>query len=98
MPEEATQTADKDIESVVRRFEEAMSSHRQDTETRIASLKRDMEDIAASSRRASEESVAKLQAALDDAAEFISGERKARSEKDRVTESESTLVVPPSDV
>lgn len=87
-----------DAEAMVRRFEEAMSSHRQYTEGEIAKMRREMQDTLAESGRASQAAIQSLQDAITDAAEFIAGERKSREERDKVSESESTLVVPPDDV
>jgi ElaB/YqjD/DUF883 family membrane-anchored ribosome-binding protein len=87
-----------DVEAITRRFEEAMSSHRQATETEIAKMRREMEDMLSKAQQASASSLASLQEAIEDAAEFVAGERKSREERDRVVESESTLVVPPDDV
>jgi hypothetical protein len=85
------------IDEVLHKFETALHGHEDLTRAELERLNRELrnalEDSAAADKREKDE----LRAALKETQDWIEGEKKARSERARVRQNKTTLVVPPND-
>ena len=93
---------DDGISKVLARYEDALQDHKHLTRDELAKIKRDLTDELEKAKRESSEATAReikeLREALADVTGFVAEQRTAAKEKDRVADSETTIVVPPDDV
>lgn len=88
---DATPTRKRLGDDLLTRVTEALADERGKTTTDISSLRDELKAEIASGTKG-------LQDALDALTGFMEGEKKAREERDKVKDSSTTIVVPPSDV
>lgn len=87
-----------DGEKVLHKFDDLFHGHKQATQDELAKMRRELEKVLSEGQDETKKTVNELKDALSSVTEFIEGEKKARSQKDKAKESESTIVVPPNDV
>lgn len=85
-------------EAAIAKFNEALSSHKQLTESELGKLKQEALDAIAESGRASAQEINTLKEQLKEITDWRADVQKAREERDKVKSSSSTMVVPPNDV
>lgn len=97
MADETTQQ-DNQIDKLLGKYEDMLRGHKTTTEEELIKMRRKMEETLHESTEASKRVVDELKDQLSSITGWIEDEKKARTEKDRVKESEHTMVVPPEDV
>lgn len=93
-----TPANDDKLDKAIQRYEDALQGHKHLTEEQLHKLRQEIQDSMAEARRADAEDREQLKAQLKEVNDFITQEKKAREERDKVKGSSSTMVVPPDDI
>lgn len=93
---------DSTLDKAFRRYEDALHDHKRMTGDDLAKVKRELLDELEKAKKESSEhsaqEIKELREAVADLTAWVTEKRTAEKEKDRVADSEATIVVPPNDV
>ena len=91
-----------EIRKILDKVAEETGSHKRETADELAKAKRELTDLLTDavkkSSEATDSQIRQLREALEEVTGFITEEKESRKNRDRVKDSEQTLVVPPDDV
>lgn len=83
---------------VIDRIKDQLENHKVHTADQLAQMQRSVEDALAAGKREDATWREATQKLLDDIVTAFREQETARAERDKVTDNQSTIVVPPSDV
>lgn len=95
---EPTTASTNEVDKLMSKVESILSGHRTATDSELSKLRQEIQDMASSNKREFEERLTEISESYKHVDEWIQSEISARAEKDRIKDSESTIVMPPQDV
>ena len=97
-----TGPTETEIQKLTKKVDDLIAGHRRATDDELSKLARELRDELADAKKATSDAtqseIKALRESLEDVTGFITEQRTAAKEKERVKENESTIVVPPDDV